>query len=84
MYRRESGGTGILGVGGKECVLTELKQLVTSTGRVVDLGIFYEKLPRHKALKCHSKCRLELNTLQNFNLLSPDAFPSILKAFPPD
>ena len=21
---------------------------------------FYEKLPRHKALKCHSKCRLEL------------------------
>ena len=22
--------------------------------------IFFEKLPRHKAPKCHSKCRLEL------------------------
>ena len=49
----------------------------------------YKTLPRHKALKCHSKCRLELkegggrikktkNTLKNLNLLSPDTFPSIL------
>ena len=39
--RRETGGTGILGVGGRGvCVLTELNQLLTSTGgeRVVDLG----------------------------------------------
>ena len=35
MCRWETGGTGILGVGGEECVLTELNQL-TSTGRVVD------------------------------------------------
>ena len=33
-------GLGILGAGGEECVLTELNQLLTSTGggRVVDLG----------------------------------------------
>ena len=40
MCRRETGGSGILGVGGEECVLTELNRLSTSTGRgrVVDLG----------------------------------------------
>ena len=39
MCRRETGGTGILGVGGEECVLTELNQLLKRTwgGRVVDL-----------------------------------------------
>ena len=36
MCRRETGGTGILG--GEECVLTELNQLLTGEGRVVDLG----------------------------------------------
>ena len=35
MCRRETGGTGILGVGGGGvCVLTELNQLLTSTGGV--------------------------------------------------
>ena len=40
MCRREIGGTGILGVGGEEYVLTELNQLLTGTGggRMVDLG----------------------------------------------